>query len=336
MIGDEFTKMKKMIIFIFSVILTVNVVFPIGVKIVTLPDDIKAEENIFKENFIRNLSELEIYEYFSLHVIDGMIFIVNTNPLEIVKLSLQGEILGRVGKQGEGPGEFLSITGIYEFDGNIALLDYNRRVLLLYSKSLKYIREMRLINPHMDFFVDNNDNFVFYGAGEKDFYFDKYSKDLTHLNSFGHSASSQNDRKKKKLFDDVRCALYVPEDNGIWASFKNRYDIRYYKNQNLTVEIKAKKGFFETKEENFGGRAVVWCKKSRAYCLAKSGRKLFYFFRNNEITFCDIYDTMSFQLLRRIVLNRSHKKISHYKDNIFYSLYRDESKDELQLFKLEL
>jgi hypothetical protein len=125
------------------------------VKIVNLPDEIKVEENVFKENFIRNLSEFEIYEYYALHVIDGMIFYVNANPLEIVKLSLQGEILGRVGKHGEGPGEFLSITGIYEFDGNIAVLDLMRRVLMIYSKSLKYIREMKLIKHHMYFFVDS-------------------------------------------------------------------------------------------------------------------------------------------------------------------------------------
>lgn len=327
--------MKKLIILILSVILSVKVLFPIGVKIVTLPDDIKAEENVFKENFIRNLSELEIYKYYSLYVSDDAIYISNSNTLEIVKLSLQGKLLGRAGREGQGPGEFISIFAIGKFNGDIAVLDFSRMVLSFYTTELKYIREMRLKKRHLDFLLDKKNNFVFFGAGDGDFYFDKYSKDMVHIGNFGHSAFSNSERKKKKLFDDVRCALYVPEDNGIWASFKNRYDIRYYKNQELAVEIKAEKGFFKTTEENYGGRIVVMCKSSRALYLAKYGNSLFYFFRNNGITFCDIFDLMSFKLLRRIALKRPYKKISHFKDNIFYSLCRDDSEEDVQLFKLE-
>ncbi|MGD2087548.1 MAG: hypothetical protein PVH61_15285 [Candidatus Aminicenantes bacterium] len=47
--------MKKLIILILAVILGVKV-FPIGVKIVNLPNNIKAEENVVKETFVRNLS----------------------------------------------------------------------------------------------------------------------------------------------------------------------------------------------------------------------------------------------------------------------------------------
>jgi hypothetical protein len=327
--------MKKLIILILAVILGVKVLFPFGVKIITLPGDIKAEENVFKENFIRNLSELEIYKYFLLDVIDDAVYISNSNPLEIVKLSLQGKLMGRVGKKGEGPGEFVSIYGIGKFNGNIAVLDFRRRVLSLYTTELKYIREMRLKKSHMGFLLDKKNNFVFFGSRDGDFYFDKYSKDMVHIGSFGHSAFSKSERKKGQIFDDVRCALYVPEDNGIWASFKNRYDIRYYENQKLAVEIKAEKGFFKTTEEKHGGRIVVFCKNSRALCLAKYGNRLFYFFRNNGITFCDIFDLMSCKLLRRIALKRHYKKVSHFKDNIFYSLCRDDSEEDVQLFKLE-
>jgi hypothetical protein len=307
-----------------------------NVKIITLPDDIKSEGNVFKENFIRNLSEVEIYEYFSLYVIDEDIYISNSKPVEIVKLSLRGKLMGRVGKEGQGPGEFLSITEIKKFNGNIAVLDYSKRVLSLYTKELKYIKEMRFNKYHLGFLVDSENNFVCFGAGEGDFYFDKYSKDMTHIGNFGQSSTSKNLKKFKKFFDEVRCALYIPEDKGIWASFKNRYDIRYYKNQKLSVEIKAEKGFFKTQEENYGGRIVVMCKNSRALCLAKYGNRLFYFFRNNGITFCDIFDSMSYQLLRRIALKHSHRRISHYKKNIFYSLCMDESEENVQLFKLEL
>jgi hypothetical protein len=328
--------MKKLITFIFFFIISIQFLFLMDVKIITIPDNIKPEGNVFKENFIRNLSEVEIYEYLSLNIIDEDIYILNLNPVEIVKLSLRGKLLGRVGKEGQGPGEFLSIVGISKFNGNIAVLDYSKRILSLYTKELKYIKEMRFNKHHLGFFVDSENNFVCFGAGGGDFYFDKYSKDMTHIGNFGQSSTSKKLKKLKMLFDDVRCALYISEDNGIWASFKNRYDIRYYKNQQLSVEIKAKKGFFKTQEENYGGRIVVMCKHSKAICLAKYGNRLFYFFRNNGITFCDIFDLMSYQLLRRIALKHPHTRISHYKKNIFYSLGMDESEENAQLFKLEL
>ncbi|MGD2087547.1 MAG: 6-bladed beta-propeller [Candidatus Aminicenantes bacterium] len=327
--------MKKLIILILAVILGVKV-FPIGVKIVNLPNNIKAEENVVKETFVRNLSELEIYDFLSIYVIDENIYITNWTPRELVKLSLQGKLLGRAGRQGQGPGEFLWMETVYEFNGNIALLDSRRFVLMLYTKTLKFIREMRLKKHQMGFMVDNENNFIFFGSRQRDFYFEKYSKDMVPIEYFGPSVSSRSSWKNKKLFDDVRCALYVPEENGIWAAFKDRYDIRYYKNQKLAVEIKAEKGFFEIEEENVGGRIVVWCRKGRALHLAKSGNKLFYFFLNNGVSYCDIFDSKSFRLLRRVAFKHYHISISHYKENIFYSLSNDKSEDDLQLFKLKL
>jgi len=317
-----------------SVIISAQAQFLMSVKIVTLPDDIKVEENIFKETLVRNLSDVEIYEAFNLYVIDGAIYIANSKTPEIVKLSMQGLLLGRAGNKGQGPGEFVDIERIYEFEGNIAVLDSSLRVIL-YTKNLKYNREMKLKKRHQGFLVDRENNFVFFGFGPKDFYFEKYSKDLTPIESFGPSVSPGGYKKNKLFFEEVRLALYVPEDNGIWASFKNRYDIRYYKNQELAVEITAEKGFFKTKEENFAGRIVVWCKEARALCLAKSGSRLFYFYRNNGRIFCDIYDSKSYRLLHRVALKHYHYRISHYKENIFYSMLNDESEENLLLFKLE-
>jgi hypothetical protein len=329
--------MKKLSLIPLLILFIAPVKFILGVKTVVLPDNIRVEENIFKETFIRNLSEVEIYRYFSLSVIKDKIYIANSKPREIVMLSLQGKLLGRAGKEGQGPGEFSSIGIVSELDGNIAILDYGREVLTFYTRALKYIKEIRLKKYHMCFLVDRGNNYICFGSGERDFYFDKYSKNMTYIESFGPSVSSARDRKKKKLFDDVRCALYIPEDNGIWASFKNRYDIRYYKNQELAVEIKAEKGFFKTEEEYVAGagRTVVWCKESRALCLAKNNGKLFYFFRNNGVSFCDIFDSNSYRLLRRIAMKNFLRQVSHYKENIFYSLSMDESEEDLYLLKLE-
>jgi hypothetical protein len=281
---------------------------------------------------------VEIFGYFTLAVTKDTIYIANSKPPEIVMLSLQGKLLGRAGTRGQGPGEFSRIGIVSELDGNIAILDYGREVLIFYSRMLEYIREMRLKKYYMRFLVDRENNIVCFGSGDRDFYFDKYSKDLNPIESFGSSVSSRRDRKKKVLFDEVYCALYVPEDNGIWASFKNRYDIRYYKNQRLAVEIKADKGFFKTEEEYVAGagRTVVWCLEDHPLYLAKSDGKLFYFFRDNGRTFCDVYDLISCRLLHRVALKRYHRRISHYKENIFYSLSMDESEENLYLFKLEL
>jgi radical SAM protein with 4Fe4S-binding SPASM domain len=203
---------------------------------------------------------LEIYDFLSIYVIDENIYITNWTPRELVKLSLQGKLLGRAGRQGQGPGEFLWMETVYEFEGNIALLDSRRFVLMLYTKTLKFIREMRLKKHKMGFMVDKENNFIFFGSRQRDFYFEKYSKDMVPIEYFGPSVSSRSSWKNRKLFDDVRCALYVPEENGIWAAFKDRYDIRYYKNQKLAVEIKAEIfRFFFTRHFNpcLGNNAAV-------------------------------------------------------------------------------
>lgn len=313
-----------------------HALLPKGTKTITIPGEIKEETHTARETLVRNLSEVEIYEYFSLFVIDESIYIANMNPAEIVMVSLQGKLLGRVGKPGQGPGEILRIDHISKFDGNIAILDSRRNALLVYTGDLKFIREVKMEAFHMGFLLAESKNFIFYGAGGGDYYFTSYTADLTLTDRFAEKKSSRSERVKKKLFDAVRFALYVPQENGIWASFKNRYDLRYYKDKKLSVEIKAEKGFFSVEEKNYGGRIVAICKDARAICLAQSGGKLYYFFRKSGTMYCDIFDTNSHRLLRRIRLKSDHRKISHFKKNIFYSLCMDESEENVMLFKLKL
>ncbi len=100
--------MKKIFVIIF-VLCILPILVASSVKVIYIPDNIKIEENASKEILVRNMSEVEIYTPYSIYIIDDFIYLLNHDSSEVIKLSLKGEIIGRVGKKGQGPHEFMGL-----------------------------------------------------------------------------------------------------------------------------------------------------------------------------------------------------------------------------------
>lgn len=141
--------------------------------------------------------------------------------------------------------------------------------------------------------------------------------------------------KKLSNFDNIRTTLYLPQEKGIWCSFRNRYDLRYYKNEKLTIEIKERQDFFKGTEE------VMMDKKfylymDRAVHLSIDKNFLIYFFVKDETSYCDIFDLTKLKLNKRIRSTQKYYFIAQFRGNVFYSMRFDADKENVYLVKLEV
>lgn len=323
-----------------------------GVKIVHLPESIKIQENHTKETFVRNLTEEgKIFRAHPLFLIDGYIYIFQQKPVELIKLTLDGKVVARAGREGEGPGEMQRVWAMAEYKGNLAILDFERRRVILYTKDLRFIKEYRvptMASMFMGFLVDSNGRIVLYAeAGSiSGHYFTVLTEAFESLRVFGKTKTPLPGLtlKRKSRFDVVDQHVVIPEENGIWCSFKDRYDLRYYKNEKLAVEIKAPKDYFRKVERDVQGpnnekyTSVNFLDSSIQ--LARYKNLLYHFVRLNKNYYCDIFDLTSYRLLHRIKLDRNYGRVTHFKENIFYGYTyqlseEDEDKDVV-LCKLEL
>jgi hypothetical protein len=326
-------KMKKIfvIIFILGILPTL---MASGGKVVYIPDNVEVEENVFKAATIGNLSEIEIYRCCPINLIDDFIYLLDYDSSRIVKLSQQGKFVSQFGKKGGGPGEFLGLSGISRLKENIAVIARNKVVIC--DKDLKFLREIKLKQIFQNFISANNNMIYFYSnPSYSNYYFSVYTEDFKPFKKFG--IKNPNAKEKKSTYknykpsrDIVRRALYVPEENGIWVSFWNRYDLRYYKDEKVVVDVKSKRQIFATSEEEFSGRKV---KTYMDYSLliAKHKNQLYYCYKLGDNRFCDVFNlSENFRLHRRLKFPYRYKQIVLSNGLIFYGLrYEPESKDVL-------
>ena len=275
-----------------------------------------------------------------MHIYDDFIYYQQQQPVEIIKLDLQGNVVKCLKKYGEGPGEFVNSWGMSEYRGDIAFIDTTRMKLLIYSKDLEFSRETKMRKPFMDFFVNKKNEIVFFNGTEySDYYFQVYSEDaIKPQRKFGKRITTLKDEKKKKNFDSVRAILYLPGKDELWVSFKNRYDLRYYENEKLSVEIKGPKGFFKGEEQEAMGRKYMLY-HDRSTHLDKVKNQLFYLFAKDDSTFCDIFDLENYSLKRRIRFKNNYRTcVSHWKENIFYGVCYDEDSEDndVILYRIEI
>jgi hypothetical protein len=309
--------------------------FSKNVKVIHISDNVIISENAAKETFVHNLSKEEIYKSLSLYVIGGAIYLDIEKPVEVIKLSLKGKTENRFGRRGQGPGDLIWISCIREFNENICILDTKNQKVAIFNKRLEFIREFKLNLPFFGFIVDNKNRFIFYGNASLNKYFALYTKNCKFIKYFAKITTSRDEYRKILNFDSVRYTLYIPEEDGIWACFKNRYDLRYYEKMDLSVEIKARKGFFKGERKNSGGREII-IYLDRAVHIARQKNNLFYFYRIDDNLFCDIFDLDNYLFQRRIKFEKNYRYIAHFKENIFYAIgYDTNDEQDLLLFKLE-
>jgi hypothetical protein len=307
-----------------------------GGKVVYIPDNVKIEENASKEIIVRNLSEVEIYAPYSIDIVNDYIYMLDKNSSEVIKLSLKGKIIGRVGREGQGPGEFIGIIGLSPFKENIAILDAYKAVIC--TKNLEILKEYKLGARFNDIILNKNNRVYLYNIAAIDrYYFSVYTEDFKFLRKFAKKITSPKKNRNRLLFDSVANTLYIPEENGIWVSFKNRYDLIYYKDEKLIVEIRAKKFFFSGEEQERMGRKFLYY-KDRSVLLAKLKDELLYFYKKDNQFFCDVFNlSNNYQFRRRIKFPVTwYPRLVHHKGYTFYGLRFDKERENFLLAKIEI
>ncbi len=327
--------MKKIIFIIFALGI-LPILAASGVKVVYIPDNIEVEENVFKATTIRNLSEIEIYQPYPINIIGNYIYLATFNSSEVIKLSLKGEIISRMGRKGQGPGEFVWVWTVERFNENLAIIDEYKVVIS--DRNLKVLKEIRFGEGFNGLTLTKNHQIYLYDNPRSDeYYFSLYTEDFKFLRKFAKRITTPKENMKRRTWDYISCILYVPEENGIWASFQNRYDLRYYKDERLDVEIKTEKFFFSGKKtEHMGETIIVYT--DRSVLLARYKNRLFYFFNKGKNFFCDVfYLAANNKFQRRIKLTNRYRSLAHHKGYTFYGLRYDSiDKENVILEKIEI
>lgn len=333
--------MKKIETFI--LLFAFSIIFPLvslgQSKVVYLPDNINIEDNAVKTEVVRNLSEVDIYQAYPIYVIDNFIYLSEFGKHKVFKLSLQGKVIARFGREGQGPGEVLAVYGIGSFKENIAII--GKYKVIICNKDLKFIREMRIKERFQDIIVANNNRIYFYNnPSYLNYYFTVYTHDFKFLKRFGIKDPNKNEKKNyenyKISWDIIRKTLYVPEENGIWVSFRNRYDLRYYKDEKVVVDIKSEKQSFASKEDEFGGQKIKRY-KDYSILIAKHENYLFYFYVKGDNILCDIFDLdENYLLYRRLKFPFLYKQLVHSNGSVFYGLKYDSDKENVLLDKIKI
>jgi len=323
--------MEKWITAIFLLIFS-QLIFPQTVKEVEIPKNIKIEESIIKETLIKNLFYEEIYQIGVFYIIDDYIYMTNYRPPEIMKLNLKGELVDRGGRRGQGPGEFQFCKDIRKLKDNIIFMAPYSVRMIVYNKELKFIREFEVEKMYMGFFVNKRNELIMITRAwpGNPYYYDVLSEDGKFLRHF-HRRKNQPTGETIS-FDRATDQVYIPEEDSFWVAMANCYALQYYQNENLKVEIRAKKDFFKWVDKEYGNVTYKSYLDNSIY-LAWSNNRLYHFFRKDEQIFCDIFDTRNYQLEKRMRIKHNYSGIAHHKDNIFYAVLYDENGDML-LYRL--
>lgn len=323
--------MRKLITAISLLVFTL-LIFPQTAKEIQIPINVKIEKNIVTETLIKNLFYEEIYQMGLFYIIDDYIYMTNYRPPEIMKLNLKGELVGKGGRLGQGPGEFQFCKDIRKLKDNIILMAPYSVRMIIYNKDLEFIREFKVKKMYMGFFVNKRNELIMTTRARpgSPCYFEVISEDGKFLRRF--SRRENQPTGGPPTFDHVTDHIYIPEEDGLWVAMSNRYALQYYQSENLKVEIRAKKDFFKWVDKKYGNISYK-SYLDNSLNVAWSNDKLFHFFRKDKQIFCDVFDTRTYQLEKRIKIKHNYSGIAHHKDNIFYAILYDENGDML-LYKL--
>ncbi len=264
----------------------------------------------------------------------------------LCKFDLKGNLVNKFQKVGEGPGEFVFPLALKAINNKIIVHDVNRK-LLIYDKNLKFIEEHKLPLFFSEFAVNKNKEYIIPSTvfssqkrkGVKYSYFKAYSKNIKFLRNFGDSRPTSNSIKKI-IGNGIYCIAYNPIDNRIIVAFGNRYDLMVFENEKFLCEIKEDKNFYKKKivKDVFKGKMLKFTEiKGKPIKLIIINNELFYFYRKDEFTFCDIFNLKNFKIKKRIQLKNKYVRITNINNVIFGVVQDQKSEDlDLHLFKFKI
>jgi hypothetical protein len=107
------------------------------------------ENYMFGENIVFNTDE------------QGNFYVTDWDRKRIQKYDAAGKYLLTIGRQGQGPGEFQSLSvARFDKDGNIYVPDYINHRISFFDKNGAYLRQVRLPDVYEDLYINSRGQFV--------------------------------------------------------------------------------------------------------------------------------------------------------------------------------
>lgn len=129
---------------------------------------------------------------------DGSLVIADAGDQELVKVSPEGDLIWRVGREGEGPGEFLSLYRVaVGGDGTIAAFDFRKQEVSWFEPDGTFVHRdrlglrMRQVGG-MVLLAESHLALVGFAPSDPSHSIHPFDADLEHLTSFGPMPPNEN------------------------------------------------------------------------------------------------------------------------------------------------
>ena len=232
-------KNKKYDIWLYPIIILLIVTLPLNCVEITFLKRIELGSEDREEEIFFRIADIEADK-------NGNIFILDSGNYSLKKFSKEGKFLKEIGREGQGPGEFIRPSNIcVDIDGKVYVNEIVGRRISIFDNSLNFLKILKpkLSSSIVDIFIDKEGGIIGlhnpWKADEN--YFSILSSDGVRLNSFFNerhvfapklttlknfpgtlvylSAIADIDKRNSKLAISYRipenpCRIYILDLNG--------------------------------------------------------------------------------------------------------------------------
>jgi len=170
-----------------------------------------------------------------IRIVDNKVYVLDFGNNRIIALNKAGEVEKEIGKEGQGPGEFLMP---YDFTINsnneIIVLDEGNSRIQILDMNGNYLHSFRIVSsssrPEIE--CDSRNN-IYLNNPHTEFLFEVYLRDGKKIQSFGEMIKYTNPLAYRK---QNMVSFTIDDKDNIYAVFPSGV-IRKYKNYKLLKEV---------------------------------------------------------------------------------------------------
>jgi len=178
----------------------------------------------------------------------GNIYVVERKNKCVKVFDSKGKFLFKIGRGGDGPGEFREPVRIFSAPNNdVFILDQNG-IISRFNDKGKFIFSFKTKSSPNDFVVDSHGNFYV----NENYYADKkiwvYDKKGNQVKSFGDVVKGKNGSETGFL---NRGVMAVDKDDNIYIAYNQPFKIEKYSNEGKLISVISRKTPFKITEPDF-------------------------------------------------------------------------------------
>jgi len=168
---------------------------------------------------------LYFYHPVDLEINNEFIYVADNNLHTILKFDLNGGYVGKIGRKGEGPGEFSFPNKISVNEGSLFILEGGKPRMQIIDKDGKYIRSFKVFNHVNDFLI--RDNFIYANCIYSDE--EKENPLMCRLDMYGKMVDSFGKRIDQKGHLSLDSSVFLTQSRDeIIAAFQHYPLVRRY------------------------------------------------------------------------------------------------------------